>query len=347
MKIKTEVLQSILNNVNKCVGNNKILPATSLLRMEVKDKVLTLETNNGHDFMYITEDVDSPDFEVCIDVNSFVNLINKTSKSDITIEPTDNSIKVKGNGTYEFPKVLDTDGTGYSYPDPMSEVNLTEWKNEGKINKDIVKSMISNLKYSLATTFEEPCYTNYYVEDRIISTNSLVLSSDNTKVFKEPKLLMPSTVALLTTMEDDIEVYSKDNNLVFKQGNIVLYATCGFGIDKYKIDIIKGLIDTSYPNSQLLDSKEFAQILDRMAIFSETVALEFTSDYLTLKGNKNNSEEKIPIQGNDETLEYKLEINMLSNIIKSLNGNFELQWGNEGSIKVVCDNITHIIGVIQ
>ena len=52
--IKTTTLQEMIAKAIKGASNNKLIPLTSLMAIEVKDKVLTLTTTDATNYLYIT-----------------------------------------------------------------------------------------------------------------------------------------------------------------------------------------------------------------------------------------------------------------------------------------------------
>lgn len=342
MRIETKVLQELVNKANKGVGNIKIIPSTSLINIRVKDNVMTLITNNGHDYLYITEVVNSEDFNVVIETNSFVSLINKLTTEFAELSVNNNSLLVKGNGSYEFPIYMNNEGNIFEYPNPLNEVNVDEWKKVTTIQVDIVKTIIDNLKYSLSEQFSQPCYTNYYFSDEVITTNSLKISCYKQNVFNSTKLVMPSTMELLLLMKDTIDVYEKDKYFMFEGNGIKLYSVCADGLEEYKADVIKSLLETPYTYSITLNAKELIPILERISIFTpDIIEIIFNNDELLIKGN-NKSQEKISIEnGND--FQCKVDIQLLLSLLKTIKDTFELQYGNEGSLKIINQDVIHIV----
>ena len=105
LTLKTEKLKEMVSRAVKGVGNNKLIPITSLMAIEVKDNVLTLITTDATNYLYIIEDkVIGDDFYAVVDANVFAKLISKMTCESVTLEITSGvyTLVVKGNGDYKM-----------------------------------------------------------------------------------------------------------------------------------------------------------------------------------------------------------------------------------------------------
>ena len=110
LTIKTVKLKEMVAKAVKGVGNNKLIPLTSLMAIELKDATLTLITTDATNYLYISEDkVVGEDFYVVVDANVFSKLISKMTCEDVTLEIKSDiiALQVKGNGTYKIELPLD------------------------------------------------------------------------------------------------------------------------------------------------------------------------------------------------------------------------------------------------
>ena len=349
MKIKTEILQKILSKVSKGVGQHKLLPFTNWVSISLCSGKLTIISTDGRNYLYVIEDgVEGEDFYDVVDANQLITLISKTTKEDVSLEFGEKSLKVKGNGTYELVNVTDENGDIYNFQDPLKDFKKVG--EENSLSNDIISDIQNNLQYALAKDFDEPCYTNYYFTDEVFSTDSLKVSCLKKNVFKTARLITPKTLQLLTLMENGCDVEYNDESIVFKSNNCIVYTTISEGIDRYKIDIIKDLVNSDYPNEVSVDAKEFLQGLERADIFRTfdgIVNLKFEQDYITIT-NENNVVEKIGCFGNvPEEFSCIVDIDMLINIIKLFKNDLTIQFGEEGTIKLFHGDVVHIIALEQ
>ena len=59
MKISTVKLQSMMNKVIKGVGNNKLIPITSLIGITAEDGTLTIVSTDDTNYLYVSEVLDN------------------------------------------------------------------------------------------------------------------------------------------------------------------------------------------------------------------------------------------------------------------------------------------------
>ena len=83
MKILTQDLQFLVNKSAKAVGNSKLIPNTSWVKLIATNDLLTLVTNDSINTLYVSIDINNDEpFEAVVDANKFINLINKTTTSN-------------------------------------------------------------------------------------------------------------------------------------------------------------------------------------------------------------------------------------------------------------------------
>ena len=349
MKILTQDLQFLVNKSAKAVGNSKLIPNTSWVKLIATNDLLTLVTNDSINTLYVSIDINNDEpFEAVVDANKFINLINKTTTSNIDLSYTGKSIKIKGNGTYEIPIELDNEGNLYNYPDPS--LSFTEVDTDNCTNVGVINDILNNLKYSLAVTFEEPCYTQYYAKDFILSTNAYKISCMNKALLKNPNLIYNNTMSILKVFEDNINItYGDKNDVMFYAPNCKLISQFGAELDKFKIDIIKQLVDEDYDNDAIIDISKLKESIDRVFIFLDvykTLTLKFTDKDVTLS-DEQQFNETIPLTVNKckEDFECKIDAETLKTIISTLKDNCNIQWGNPSSIKFKNGEFTHIVSL--
>ena len=162
--IKTVELQEMVSKAVKGSSQNKLLPLTSLMKIEVKEKVLSLVTTNMSDYLYIKKKVDGDDFYAVVQTEQFSKLVSKMTSENITLTLDNAVLNVKGNGNYKIELPLDESGEAIKYPDPVAELTF-EGEASSTINLSTIKTILATNKAALAVTMEVPVYTGYYVGD--------------------------------------------------------------------------------------------------------------------------------------------------------------------------------------
>lgn len=356
LTMKTEKLKEMVSRAVKGVGNNKLIPITSLMAIEVKDNILTFITTDATNYLYIIEDkVVSDDFYVVIDANTFSKLISKMTNDTITLQIKNGSLEVKGNGTYKIELPLDENGEPIKYPDPVASVNLSD-ATEVVINRSTVQVILDTIKPALATTLENPCYTGYYVGEQVVATDTYKIASMDVKLFDSARLVSPELVDLLSVMNaEKIKTTMTDTDVVFETPDCIVYGKFMEGIEDFAIDAIMGLVNTEIDCFCSVPKNAILQLLDRLSLFVGTydknaVHLTFTKDGLQVSSKAANGIEIINYVASKDFKDFTctVDIQMLAQEIKSIqNDVIELYYGEDNAIKMTDGNITIIVALIE
>lgn len=355
MRIKTIKLQEMLSKAVKGVGNNKLLPITSLMALEVKDGVFTIITTDSNNYLYVFDKIESEDeFYATIEADTFSKLVARTTSDTIDLTIDGNILKVTGNGTYTIALPLEPEtGENVKYPDPAR----TGEKGEqiGELNTTLIKTTMASLKPALATTMEIPCYTGYYVGDVMLATDTNQISSMNVAAFTTPSLITVEMMNLLDVVVDgELKAYLNGNKLMFESEHSIVYGSVLNGIDNYQVDIIRGLVEKEFPSMCSLDKDSVLQLIERIALFVDTfddgvIGIDFTSDGVVFSNKNSSGVELVPYIESVEFKEFSGEIDLnafRAQVKAQSSGTIELWYGDDKSIKLVDNDLTAIIALI-
>lgn len=365
MKISTVKLQSMMSKVVKGVGNNKLIPITSLIGITLEDGTLTIVSTDGSNYLYVHEEVgEKGDFYVCVKADQFSKLVSKMTSDYIELKIKDNCLEVKGNGTYNIEIPLDENGDMVEYPNPIAD-NESKVGDKTTIKLSTVKTILSALKNGLSTSPSNPQLMNYYFGDCVVATNNTKINALAEKVTDKPILVNPTLVDLMDTITDDeinMVVYEPNweeepQQIEFVSDTVTVFGYVSEGVESFPINAIKTLIDMSYDNYCTFSKTELLQVLDRISLFVEeydkgAVSLSFDDDGLTIRSNKMNSEELIAYKEShrDANSMYTAYVNveMLQAQLKSQESDVVmLYFGLNKALKIVDGNLTFIIALIQ
>mgnify|MGYP002624193385 CR=1 FL=1 len=357
LTMNAEKLKDMVSRSVKGVGNNKLIPITTLMAIEVKDNKLTLITTDATNYLYIIEDkVIADDFYVVVDANTFSKLISKMTCENITLEVRTDvyMLQVKGNGNYKIELPLDEDGQPIKYPDPYS--NLTEVQDAGTINRSTIQVILETIKPSLATTLENPCYTGYYMGDCVVATDSYKIASMNVKLLEEAKLISPELLDLLAVMNTEkIKVDIIDNDVVYSTPDCIICGKFMEGIEEFAIDAIVELLNSEFDSFCSVPKNTLLQLLDRLALFvgpydKNAVFLTFTPNGLQVSSKAANGVEIIDYVASDNFTDFTcaIDIQMFVQEIKAIQSDvIEIYYGDENAIKMKDGNITIIVALLE
>lgn len=359
LTIKTEKLKEMVTRSVKGVGNNKLIPLTSLMAIEVKNNKLTLITTDATNYLYIVEDkVVADDFYVVVDANTFSKLISKMTCENTTLEVKSGVyvLEVKGNGNYKIELPLDENGEPIRYPDPVGNLSLFGDTSAGVVNRSTIQVILETIKPALAITLENPCYTGYYVGKRVVATDTYKIASMGIELFGAEKLVSPEFMDLLSVMSaEKISVDMTSTDIVCSTSDCIVYGKFMEGIEDYAIDAISGLVDTEFDSFCSVPKSALVQLLDRLSLFvgpydKNAVYLTFTQNGLQVSSKAANGIELIEYVSSDNFKDFTcaIDIQMLTQEVKAISNDvIELYYGEDNAIKMTDGNITIIVALLE
>lgn len=357
IQVSTLKLQEMVSKAMKGVGNNKLLPITSLMAIKVQDDDLYLITTDGINYLYIREprSFEEVDFSVVVNADLFSQLIARLTCEKTILEITDNSLVVVGNGTYHIELPLDEEGNLIKYPNPLNNV-VWEINSAIDINLSTIDLILNSISPSLSTTLDIPCYTGYWVGDKVVATDTYKIGCLGTKLLEEPKLISAATMKLLSLMTDEkIKLYVKENTLFFRSENCMVYGKTLDGIQDFQIDAIGGLLEQSFDSMCRVSKQSLLQLLDRLMLFvgvydKNAIELDFTKEGIEVSSKLDSGVEVIEYQESENYQKFSclIDIEMLYAQVKAqVNEVVEIWYGKDNAIRINDDNITKIIALIE
>ncbi len=353
--VKTAKLQEMVSKAVKGASNNKMIPITGLMAIALKDNTLTLTTTDATNTLKIIEPkIEGPDFYVVVQVDVFSKLVAKTTAENITLTLTDQLLEVKGNGSYKIELPLDEEGQLIRFP----EYKFTAPKGDKgeEIHLSTIKVILNANKAALAETMEVPCLTGYYFDDKVITTDSFKVCSNDLKVFASKILLSAELVELLAVMDHEkIKVQHAGGKVLFTTPNVVVYGVELDGIETYPADDIKAYLETEFESSCKLPKSALLNVLDRLMLFVATfdkngVYLTFNNEGLEIASKRHTGTETIKYQGSTSFRPFTccVDIELLKSQISAQDGELvEMWYGHEKAIKMVAGKTTQIIALLE
>lgn len=355
LTIKTSKLQDLVTRASKGSSNNKMLPLTGFMCVEMRDNKLTLITTDGTNYLYVSEDkLEGANFYVVVQSETFTKLISKQTCENITLSVEDDALTIAGNGKYKMDLPLDEEGRTIVFPNPLESLIIDTVPEV--VHLSTIKSILLTAKSALATTLDIPCYTGYYVGKDIIATDTMKICGIDIKLFADPVLISSETMDLLDVMQDEqIHYHRIDNTLIFQDTNNVLIAKTLEGIDDYAVGPIGDLLDSEFASVCAVSKSAILQTLDRLSLFvgpydKNGVYLTFTNDGLIIDSKKSNGSEKIDYAESENFKDFTccIDIEMLRSQIKSTaTEKITIHYGLDNCIKMTEGNVTQIVALLE
>ena len=349
--IKTEKLQEMVSRAVKGCSNNKMIPITGLMSIELSNNDLILTTTDASNYLYIIEDkIAGEDFSIVVQADTFSKLVSRMTTENIELELKGEELIVHGNGKYNIELPLDEEGGLIKFPKVWSnEMNMP---NTYDVHLTTIKELLTYNKPALATSLDVPCYTGYYMGDKVVTTDTYKICSTDVKLFDEPMLIAPEMMDLLDVMSDEnITVSVDDNVLVFVTPDCVVYGKTLEGVDTYKIDAISSLLEHDYPCECSVSRDNMLQALDRLSLFvgpydKSGIRMLYTKDGIMLSNIKYNSTEVVPYKSSENFKEFSccINIDMLQTQVKAhVLDEIHIFYGLDNAVKIEDGIVTQLI----
>ena len=354
LTINTTQLQSMVAKSVKGASCNKMIPMTSMLAIEKKDGFITLITTDANNYLIVrTEALTRADdeFYAVVPVVLFSQLVARLTCETVTLKFEDGQFTVFGNGSYKIELPLDENGDFIKLPAPYKEMLADKYDSE--ISIESVKRILKANKAALATTLEVPCYTGYYVADRVISTDTYKLCGNNISVTDTPMLVAPETMLLLDVMtQPTIYIIRKDNKILFSTADCIVYGNLMSDIENYQVEAISQLLDDSFDNSCEINNNALLEAIDRVGLFvgqydNNSVNLHFTADSIEISSPQAYGSELVEYEKHDGA-EFSCDVNidmLVSQLKAQTDDIITIEYGKENTIKIVSEDVVQVIAL--
>ena len=356
LQIKTELLKDMVTKAVKGASQNKLVPLTGMMAIQLANNNLVLHTTDMTNHLYIRQDkVLGEDFYVTVSVDQFSKLIGRLTCENVTMELKDNSLEIKGNGTYNLELPLDENGSLVKFPDPYGSKSMPMPVTK-QIELSTMQAVLNTAKASLATTMEIPCYTGYYIGGKIVTTDTYKICGMNIPMFDEPVLISPEMMNLLDVMTSEkIDVSINDKEIAFVTPDCVVYGYLMEDIDEFSIDAISNVLETDFDSVCKISKSAILGTLDRIALFvgtydNKAIRLNFTPQGIDISSKQTSGIETVDYteSSNFKAFTGFIDIDMLTVQLKAYTGDtVELHYGNDQFISLVNGNTTQVIALLE
>ena len=306
MKIQTTTLKKMLNQVAKCKPNG-VLEISKYYELVFNKEGLTITATDGVNQISVKTKDGKQDNEQVIIVRAeqFSKLVNKTTKENIELKVKDDSLQVKGNGTYNIEIFTEEE---YPHLEMEKDISFKVLTNE-------LLHGLSVGKYTKALNTSEGLLYYYAILDsKVIATDSIKVSCTNIKGFNEDVLITPALALLLESIQEDkVEVFINENktDIMFRTESVEIFGAIPEGVEEYPN--VLSLFDEDEKEMAELNVQATLEGLDRLKLFlsaysKDLMELTITNEMLILATDK--SFENIPFDNEiEEEYEYELALN--------------------------------------
>lgn len=352
MVIPTGKFQDMVARAAKGASENKLLPITSMMAVELKDNTLTLTTTDTANYLkVIAEKVEGDDMYAVVNVDLFSKLVAKMTSETITIILTENSLQVKGNGTYNLALETDEDGP-VQYP----IYSFNKSSEPETIHLTSIKNILATNKAAVSKSLESPFLCGYHIGERVITTDGDAICINDMKLFKEPALISQEMMNLLSlNTEEKITCWRDKDNFLFETPDVVIFGCAHDGIEIYPVEEISSYLDAEFGSMCKLPKILLQNVIDRLALFIEPydkngAYFTFTKEGVKVHSKKSSSVEVIAYQESKDFSPFVccVDIPLLRQQIDANPGeSIEVWYGHEAALKISSGKVTQVISLLE
>lgn len=355
IKLKRDEFSKALSKIKLGLGNLRIFPVTSAIRLFRNDNKFTIVSTDMDTFIEVSIDAefsDSGDLDIIVAADQITKLVDKTTVDFISIHVEEDLVKIRGNGTYKiplldltYPVYNDNPGECVVYMIPLSEI------------QDALKVS----KCSVGSSSLMPFLSGYYVgSNKVVTTDGTKMCIVYKHLVDEPILLSQKVVDLIGNfssseyINDNGEIIlSKYESHILVSGNNVNIYTSELA-DKDKYPDISSIINLEYSGECKLVASDLIDSLNRISIFVDPfenvgVYMLFDESGLFMRDFKGHSSEFIECDIKGE-LGFKVFVNPkflldLLNVVKS--SELTIKYGNENAVQIESDGVIQIVSQME
>ena len=362
IKLKTTDLKAVLAKVARGMGNNKFVPMTGLLGMNIADGRLRILSTDGTNTMQADMAVESDGAaSFSVPGATFTRLIEKTSSDSVELEMEGTSLTVRGNGKYTFAIPADEDGNAVTFD------NISTDGIEGvEVKTETLRQSYEGTRQSLSDRDNVEAHNGiFFDKDGAIGTNGLKISQYRKPCVENP-LFLPNRLVSFATLFDTDTVrihYSDDGKVLIIGKGLVISGRQITDYDDdttFPVERIKGLVGREMPNKVTLKKATLSDIMDRMSIFSTMdktiLVLDFEEDGLVMSSSDGQRQERADYVGKPSFGKYSLRVDtqLLKPLLDSTqSAEVDVCYGqsdNDGGasfLKLETDTTRHVIALVE
>lgn len=363
LKIKTTVFQNLVNKALKGMGNNKMVPITTFIGIELENNTLTLHTMDGTNYLDVIAPakIEGDDFYLVVAASQFSKLLSKTTSDYVEMSVDNGYLNFKGNGEYRIEIPMD-EGEYIKFP-KMPKKDDESGVKSVETQVTTIKKILATNSLAVARTLEEPVYTGYLFADKVITTDAYVVCVNDMKVLPDKKLLTERFLNLLVLSESEkITVSYSDNGQMWAEGDqvriygSVLESSTGEDyVEQFPYEDIMGYVNGDFPSMCEIQRSKIDSVLDRLSLFitpydKNGLHFNFTKDGLVVSSKASTGTEVLAYSKSQNFKEFECEIDvetLKSQLAAQEGDTVSIFYGHENAVKMVDGKVTQVVSLLE
>lgn len=313
MILRLEEIQGACSKILSAVDSNTLSILTETLQLKTNDKNLLISVTNREYFAEVKIPINEVvEFHATVNANLFLKLISQITTDTIEISIVDNSLILRGNGTYKLPlifdgeKLLDLPEIMIDNPTVNFEVDSEVLQsiiqyNSKELSKGIISKAIQKMYYvdnaGCVTFTTGACVNSFTLPEPV----KMLLNDRLVKLFKLFKGEKVKFTLGYDALSDDI-IQTK---VKFETTDTIITAilSCDDSmLGQFPAQNIRCRAESDYPYSVSVNKELIMQTINRLLLFSSATSakdiikpfaiFEFKKDSVVVYDtNKENKEE--------------------------------------------------------
>lgn len=369
MILRIEEIQNACGKILAAVDSNTLSVLTETLQLKTAEKNLYISVTNREYFAQVkipmSEDID---FHATVNANLFLKLISQITTDTIEINIVDNSLILKGNGTYKLPLIFDGDGLL-----ELPEIEIGNPTVNFEIDSNVLLSMLQyNSKELTKGIISKPIQKLYYMDEEGCVTfttgacvNSFTLAQPvkillNDRLVKLFKLFKGEKVNF-TLGYDAISDDIIQTKVRFETTDIIITAilSCDDSmLNQFPTRAVRGRAEATYPYSININREQLIQTISRLLLFSSAnsakdvikpfAVFDFKKDSVVVYDTKKENKEEVyytnSTSGVEDVYSALLDLNDVKNTLETCTEQYvSIHFGDGAAIVLARGNIKNVI----
>ncbi len=342
----TNNLNKAISTAQRAISSKPSTPIFSGMHLLAKENFLILQAMdiNLAISCAIEADIELPG-EIVVSAKHFSELVRKLSSDTITLTKNkeNNSLKIT-SGNSEFQLLLMNEEDYPKFPSFDADKSVT-------IKEEKIKNLIKKTIFACSNDEARPLFTGILIEAKdnkltFVGTNThrLSIKSTNYEASEPLSIIIPAKVLneisrnLTSEIPQDVKISLLNNQLMITIDNTIIISRLIEG----KFPDYNKVIPSKFTVTCKVNSKELANAVDRVALFSEgeysIVKINVNNNMMTLTSsspNVGNGREVIPCVSEGDSLNVAFNAQYLVDVLKVTDAE-EITFEMNTSLSPVC-----------
>lgn len=355
IELDAGVVKDLVARAYTNVTNNKLVPLSSLLGLELGKDGLTIRSFNGIESLAVKSALAKADEDLEVTVNATIlnSLVQKVTTKTIGLSITDKGLHVRANGNYDLDIVMDN-----GKPLIVPHIEGIAYGNPASVPVDGLQKAIKYGEVAISKTSDVPFETGIY-----FGKDGYAMASDEAKcaivpvkLFDDNLIMRASSLKLMALLGGPSITFEHDGSNFVAKGNdgIVAGSLLG-GVGDFPKDILLGFItlpEGSKVRYVTANKDALLSALDRLAIFMSTqideVIVGVKGGTLTIATADGKAVESIAVEGTGDTPSLHYLLTPLREELTAYDGaKLAIRFDTDGNIIFGNGSVIYVLSGLQ